>query len=46
MESFTGTRMKYAIYYLPERQEQWYETGEMKCGDKWFQFFEMTLYRQ
>ncbi len=36
--------MRYIIY-LNERG-QWYETGEMKRGDQWFQFFEMTLDRQ
>ncbi|MBK7428873.1 MAG: hypothetical protein IPI60_18550 [Saprospiraceae bacterium] len=30
------------IIYLNEKG-QWYETGEMKRGESWFQFIEMTL---
>ncbi|MEO7443937.1 MAG: hypothetical protein ABIT96_04845 [Ferruginibacter sp.] len=33
--------MRYIIYLNEKRQ--WYETGEMKRGEQWFQFFEMTL---
>ncbi|MBK9175260.1 MAG: hypothetical protein IPM46_02755 [Flavobacteriales bacterium] len=33
------------IIHLNEKG-QWYETGEMKRGEQWFQFFEMTLDRQ
>jgi hypothetical protein len=32
------------IIWLNEK-EQWYEKGEYKRGDQWFQFFEMTLDR-
>lgn len=31
---------------LINEQGQWYETGEMKRGEQWVQFFEMTLDKQ
>lgn len=36
--------MRYIIFL--NEYGQWYETGEMKRGEDWFQFFEMTLDRQ
>ena len=33
--------MRYIIYL--NEDGQWFETGEMKNGEDWFQFFEMTL---
>lgn len=41
---YPNTNMRYIIYL--NDKEQWYETGEMKRGNEWFQFFEMTLDRQ
>lgn len=36
--------MRYIIYL--NDKGQWYETGEMKRGNEWFQFFEMILDKQ
>lgn len=38
---YPNETMRYIIYL--NDQGQWYETGEMKRGKEWFQFFEMTL---
>jgi hypothetical protein len=35
--------MRYVISL--NEKGQWFETGEMKRGEQWFQFFEMTLDR-
>jgi hypothetical protein len=41
---YPNENMRYIIYLNSKRQ--WYETGEMKRGNDWFQFFEMTLDKQ
>lgn len=38
---YPNENMQYVISI--NEKGQWYETGEMKQGDTWFQFFEMTL---
>ncbi len=38
---YPNENMRYVISI--NDKGQWYETGEMKQDDKWFQFFEMTL---
>ncbi len=38
---YPSENIRYIIYINPKGQ--WYETGEMKRPDGWFQFFEMTL---
>ncbi len=40
---YPADQMRYIIYL--NENGQWYETGEMKRGEDWFQFFEMTLDR-
>lgn len=50
---FTGNLIENKFYWYPNDQTryiiwinekaQWRETGEYNQGDKWFQFFEMTL---
>lgn len=37
---YPDENMRYIIYL--NEDGQWYETGEMKHGGNWFQFFEMT----
>jgi hypothetical protein len=41
---YPNDNMRYIIYL--NDKGQWYETGEMKKENKWFQFFEMTLDKQ
>jgi hypothetical protein len=41
---YPNENMRYIIYL--NDKGQWYETGEMKRGNEWFQFFEMTLDKQ
>jgi hypothetical protein len=53
--SFTGELVDGKFYWYPNEniryiislneKNQWYENGEMKRNDDWFQFFEMTLDR-
>lgn len=38
---YPNENMQYVISV--NEKGQWYETGEIKQGDNWFQFFEMTL---
>jgi len=38
---YPNENMRYIIYL--NEKGQWYEIGEMKRQDSWFQFFEMTL---
>lgn len=38
---YPNENMQYVISV--NNKGQWYETREIKHGDKWFQFFEMTL---
>jgi len=40
---YPGETMRYIIEL--NDKGQWFEIGETKHGDKWFQFFEMTLDR-
>jgi hypothetical protein len=41
---YPNENMRYIIFL--NEKKQWYETGEMKRGNDWFQFFEMTLDKQ
>lgn len=41
---YPNDNMRYIIYL--NDKGQWYETGEMKRENEWFQFFEMTLDKQ
>lgn len=41
---YPNENMRYIIYL--NEKGQWYESGEMKRQDSWFQFFEMTLYKK
>ncbi len=41
---YPNENMRYVIFL--NDKGQWYETGEIKQDDKWFQFFEMTLNRK
>lgn len=40
---YPNENMRYIIRLNEE--DQWFEVGEIKRGDSWFQFFEMTLNR-
>src|SRR5690606_7752840 len=41
---FPNESLRYVIFL--NQKGQWQETGEIKRGDDWFQFFEMTLNRK
>lgn len=41
---YPNENMQYVISL--NEKGQWHETGEIRQGDKWFQFFEMTLDRK
>ena len=41
---YPNENMRYIIYL--NDKGKWYETGEMKRENEWFQFFEMTLDKQ